>query len=363
MQESTTFVSLSELTEFPDTKPEGVRPVSLTLDITHLCPFRCPLCIERKAMRHSRRTSLSCKTACRLISQFADYGGRELLLYGGEPTAHPHFPTILRHAARNFPLVRVVTNGSFLVKPKIADAICEVAEETELSVRVSLNAGTPETHERLHRVKGFFHRVVRGMETIKRRCGTLNLGVSFLLEEANASEVYRAYEISRDVGAELFWLRPKTGLHGIGLLPLSRSACGTVLEAVWMIEEQQDNDSGPRLYVESWFLRFLESGDLPDISKPYPACYYCGAARLVITPPDPGVVWSCTYWRADMRFHIANLSEVPLGSAEFERLRIAANRRIFPPRDCSKVICNRNEANKAIWERLRTLSTVAVASA
>lgn len=314
-------------------------------------------------MVHSLRSSLLCETACRLISQFADYyGGRELLLYGGEPTAHPHFSTILRHAACSFPLVRLVTNGAFLAKPEIAEAICKASEETNLSIRVSLNAGTPETHERLHRVKGYFHRVVEGMRTLKGLCSTLNLGVSFLLEEANAGEVLLAYRISADIGADLFWLRPKTGFHGIGLLPLSRLACREVLDAVQKIKMQSDG-SGPRLYVEPWFLRFLEWGVLPDTSKPYSACYYCGAARLVITPPDPGVVWSCTYWRADMRFHVADLSEVPFGSDEFERLRIAANKRIYPPRDCAKVICNRNEANKAIWERLETRTPVLVTSA
>ena len=347
-------VSLAELDTFPNTTPDGVRPKSLTIDITHACPFRCPGCIEKKAMRHSRRTSLSCETACRLISQFAEYyGGKEVLLYGGEPTSHPHFPIILRHAARVIPLIRLVTNGALLKKPQIADAICEAAEETQLSVRVSLNAGTPETHEELHRVKGFFNRVVKGMETIRNRSEAVDLSVSFLLEEANASEVLQAYEISTRVGASLFWLRPKTGLHGIGLLPLSSSACEAVLEALWEIEARFESGLGPRLHVEPWFLSFLEHGVPPDTSKPYPACYYCAAARLVITPPEPGIVWSCTYWRADLRFFVADLSKVRFGSDEFERLRIAANRRIVPQRDCGKVICNRSEANKAIWERLQ----------
>jgi len=346
-------VSLAELDAFPDTTPDEVKPKSLTIDITHACPFRCPGCIEKKAMIHSRRSSLSCATACRLISQFADYGGREVLLYGGEPTFHPHFPIILRHAARTMPLIRLVTNGAFLAKPQITDAICEAAEETQLSVRVSLNAGTPETHEKLHRVKGFFYRVVKGMETIRNRSKAVDLSVSFLLEEDNASEVLRAYEISTRVGASLFWLRPKTGLHGIGLLPLSSSACEIVLEALWEIKTRFESGMGPGLHVEPWFLSFLEYGVPPDTSKPYPTCYYCAAARLVITPPEPGIVWSCTYWRADPRFFVADLSKVPFASDEFEQLRIAANRRVFPQRDCGEVICNRSDANKAIWERLQ----------
>jgi sulfatase maturation enzyme AslB (radical SAM superfamily) len=241
------------------------------------------------------------------------------------------------------PLIRLVTNGALLAKPQIADSICEAAEETRLSVRVSLNAGTSKTHEKLHRVKGFFYRVVKGMETIRNGSKAVDLSVSFLLEEDNASEVLQAYEISTGVGASLFWLRPKTGLHGIGLLPLSPRAREAVLEALWEIEARFESGSGPRLHIEPWFLSFLEYGVPPDTSKPYPTCYYCAAARLVITPPEPGIVWSCTYWRADLRFFVADLSKVPFASDKFEQLRIAANRRIVPQRDCRRVICHHPE--------------------
>ena len=112
---------LAELSAFPDVEPHEVRPTSLTIDITHRCPFRCPGCVEGKAMRHSRHTSLFVGTACRLISQFANQGGKELLLYGGEPTAYPQFGKVMRHAANCMEVVRVVTNGAFLEKPRIAE--------------------------------------------------------------------------------------------------------------------------------------------------------------------------------------------------------------------------------------------------
>ncbi len=341
-------LQLAELTSFPEVLPTEIPPTSVTIDITHACPFRCPGCIEGIAMRHSKHSSILVGTARRLISRFAEeYGVREVLLYGGEPTIHPHFGAIVRHAARCVPIVRVVTNGAFLEKPCVAKALKAAAEEAEVSVRVSLNAGTQATHEELHKVKGFFPRVVRGMKALKG--SNVNLSVSYLLEEANANEVLQAYLISTEVGATDFWLRPKTGVHGIGLIPLSQATRGVVLNVIERLTQQTD---APVFRVDSWFLRYLQSGCPPRTTKPYPMCYYCGASRLVITPPEPGVVWSCPYWRADKRFLVADLSEVPFGSPEFERCRIAAIQRIFPPSHCARVICNRNEANKAIWERL-----------
>jgi len=54
---------------------------------------------------------------------------------------------------------------------------------------------------------------------------------------------------------------------------------------------------------------------------------------------------------------------VPFDSDEFERCRIAAIQRIDPSRDCANVICNRNEANKAIWKNLKAKSVFTNAGA
>lgn len=305
---------LAELSRFPDAEPDRVRPTSLTLDLSHCCPFRCPGCIEGKAMSHSHHTSLLGETACHLISQFSDQGGKEVLLYGGEPTAHPQFDKVVLHAADCIGLIRVVTNGAFLEKRCIAEALWAAADNAKVTVRVSLNAGTPQTHEALHRVRGFFLHVVRGMKMLTAAGSHVQLGVSYLVEEANASEVVQAYDIAVEVGATDFWLRPKTGLHGIGLLPLSQTARQAVLEAVDCLQKRRRTQPAPRVHVKPWYLQFLKANRLPETTKPYPACYFCAASRLVLTPPEPGVFWACPYWRAHPRFHVANLSEVTFGS-------------------------------------------------
>lgn len=287
----------------PNTELDRVRPSSLTFDITHRCNFNCPECIEREGMRYSRHTDLLLSTVCCLISQFADQGGQEVRLYGGEPTVHKHFGTIVRHAAKCVDFIRVVTNGSLLKSPSVSEALKAASETAKLSVRVSLNAGMPQTHERLHRVSGFFPEVLKGIESLSS--SGIQLGVGYLVEEANANEVFRAYEITRECGATDFWLRPKTGLHGIGLAPMSLAARQAVLESIAKLM-QCDQVTDPKLHLQSWFPSFLEAELLPDTAKSYPACYYCAASRLVITPPDPGVVWACTYWRAHPRFHVAN---------------------------------------------------------
>jgi hypothetical protein len=305
-------------------------------------------------MCHSQHTALLTDTACRHISQFAEQGGKKIMLYGGEPTMHPQLPVVVRHATNCLGQIQVVTNGAYLEKPRVAEALWDAAEKANVVARVSLNSGKPETHAKLHGVPDFFWRVVKGMQGLQG--SRVRLGVSFLVEEANADEILLAYAIAQEVGATDFYLRPKTGLHGIGLESLSPEARAAVQASVDHLT-RPPLAPAPALHVPGWYVRFLETNRPPDTAKSYPACYFCAAARLAITPPDPGWAWSCTYWRADPRFHVADLSEVPFGSPEFERHRQAAIRRVNPSVDCAGVICNRHEANQAIWKRHRARET------
>jgi len=335
---------LAELREVPSGPPETIVPVSLTLDITHQCPFRCPGCIEAGPMNASRCGELSTTTACRIIDRFADAGGRELLLYGGEPTYHHQFDWIVRRAGRRGLDLRLVTNGSQLACPRVYGALLAASNSTRVAVRVSLNAGTPATHAALHRAPSRFARIVEGLKTITQ--GPIDVQIGLLLQEANARELRKAYNVAAEVGARALVVRAMTGRHGIGLVPLSRAARNAVLRAVADLSTRRQ---GPAFHIEPWHLEFLATGRQPQTRKEYLGCYYCGAARLVITPPEPGVVWSCPYWRNTPAFHVANLERTAFLSAEFERLRHAAIRRIDPRRHCRQVICNRHQANQKIY--------------
>jgi hypothetical protein len=261
---------------------------------------------------------------------------------------------VLRHAAGlGLRKIRVVTNGALLGKRRVQRALWEAAAQTKVRVRVSLNAGCEQTHDRLHGVSGFFPHILAGMKRLRADAERLKLGISFLADETNAAEALRAFELGQQVGATAFFVRPQTSSHGIGLAPLSGRACASLLSAVAAIRSRQQDPSAPRLFVARWYLDYLETGKAPDTAKPYPACYFCGALRLVVTPPEPGVVWSCAYFRSDPRFRVADLREFPFAGPAFGQRRRQAIRRIRPAVDCAGVICACNELNKAIWENLR----------
>jgi len=344
----------AELEALPGNGPEYVQLRSLTVDVTHECDFRCSGCIEGKAMNRSGRSVLTADSIKKHIYWFARQGGREILVYGGEPTNHRELPRILRDAAEKVEIVRVITNGANLNRRTVNEALRSASKNAKVTVRVSLNAGTSGTHAKIHRVKGYFYNIIDGMGLLTSGDSNVRLEVSYLVEEANYREIKLAFGKAGDAGAVAFSLRPKLGTHGIGLKSLSSAARASILADIKALDARKTGDR-LKLGVEPWYVRYLETGELPNTAKPYPACYFCAASRLVVTPPDPGVVWSCTYWRGSPRFRVADLAKTPFGSEAFERSRIKAIRRVKPWRDCRTVICNRNEVNKAAWRHFRTL--------
>ncbi len=127
-----------------------------------------------------------------------------------------------------------------------------------------------------------------------------------------------------------------------GLLLVTAYAPGTPLETFFERTQPAEQDRRSLLLAVAQAIEQAHERDLAH-----------GAltpSRIVVTPPDPGVAWSCTYFRADDRFQIANLAEAPLGSACFEELRLRAIRRIDPRVECCNIICNRADANQWIHD-------------
>ena len=91
--------------------------------------------------------SLSTGRLLDLIARLPALGARVVKCYGGEPLLHPDFALVLRAlAAKGLP-VFVSTNGA-----KLGGFISHLSLLREqVTIRISLNAGTESTHTRMTR--------------------------------------------------------------------------------------------------------------------------------------------------------------------------------------------------------------------
>ena len=180
-----------------------VVPLHVELSPTFLCNFSCPWCSCRSAreewseddvFRHPRSTQLTVMRMPRLeavIDHLAEHGV-EVMWVGGEPTMNPLLYAAAGHAHKRGLHQCLFTNGS-LFRP---DQAASLFDSHLVFIRLSLNAVTPEIHQRHHDYdprRRHGRRVLDNLGLLARlraedRSPTL-VGVSIVVDRGNVDDI------------------------------------------------------------------------------------------------------------------------------------------------------------------------------
>jgi radical SAM protein with 4Fe4S-binding SPASM domain len=95
-------------------------PPLIWLELTRRCNLTCAHCYIEGG--EARKDEMPASEFYRLIDEFADMGVWAIAFTGGEPTLHPEFGNLVRHARKRNLLVGVATNGMFLT-PDLLDSL------------------------------------------------------------------------------------------------------------------------------------------------------------------------------------------------------------------------------------------------
>jgi MoaA/NifB/PqqE/SkfB family radical SAM enzyme len=115
---------------------------------------------------------LDLPTAQRQIDDFVERGYFGVILTGGEPSLSPIVPEVARYASDRGLHVRMITNGSQLAKPGLAERY----REAGLSCfHVSIHSARPELEDFLTGVKGSFDLAMRALEHLGDVGATVNI--------------------------------------------------------------------------------------------------------------------------------------------------------------------------------------------
>ena len=124
---------------------EEFRPIHMRIGIMGACNMRCNFCNFHSPNEEnfydlfSFKDSIPTDKAVRLMQEFAATGGRAVTFCGsGECTIHPGYSKICAAAHEAGLRIGLITNGSRLSNPAVADCIAA----THTWVRIGLNAGT-----------------------------------------------------------------------------------------------------------------------------------------------------------------------------------------------------------------------------
>jgi MoaA/NifB/PqqE/SkfB family radical SAM enzyme len=218
--ELTPFTPLKLLRHAPKVEAmlrgEVVYPVSVEIDLSNVCPHDCPFCSfgtsTSQGYRQQNWVTFPPARMLTLLDEMAECGVKSLTFTGGgEPLVHRQAAAIFEKASEHFEW-GLVTNG-LLLKGAVADVIARHAK----FVRVSLDAGTEETHAYTHGLpEGQFqyHQILDNIRALREKSDAVNrderlvIGASFCVMDQNWRELYQGAKNVKDHGGDYLEVRP-----------------------------------------------------------------------------------------------------------------------------------------------------------
>ena len=281
----------------PDPAPPDQAPISINLDLTTACNYRCDHCIDWDILntkhRHDEETLRSS------ILTMVERGLRSVILIGGgEPTIYPGFSDFVGFLKDLELQVAIVSNGSR------GDKLLEVADRLEERdwVRLSLDAGSNELFRAMHKpVKKSLtlDEICEWVPKIKQRNPRFQMGFSYIIVWGGASrddvqihenvdEIVLATERARRYGFDYISLKPVLERGEEGAEVMDPDAASGERDAV-IARIRSEVDRAKALETKDFSvrvstnLRVLEEGSWRDYTKQPRVCHM-QALRQVLTP-------------------------------------------------------------------------------
>jgi hypothetical protein len=341
----------------PDPEPPAQAPISINLDLTTACNYRCDHCIDWDILntkhRHDEETLRS--SICTMVER----GLRSVILIGGgEPTIYPGFSDFVRFLKDLELQVAVVSNGSR------GDVLLEIADVLGPRdwVRLSLDAGSNELFRAMHKpVKRSLtlDEICEWIPRIKQRNPRFEIGFSYIIVWSGASresvalhenihEIALAAKRARDYGFDYIALKPvlERGADGAEVMD-PEAARSRIADVVARIHAELDVARGfasDKFAVRvSTNLRVLEEGSWRDYTRQPRTCHM-QALRQVLTPMG---TYNCPAHRGVEKARVAGTDAF----ANDEQARATGAQltalmdRFDASRECAEVTCLYNGVN------------------
>ena len=181
----------------------GYSLSTVFLDLsTKQCNFDCVFCDSK--FYNTKPQAFPKDVLFRIVDEIHTMGVDSVLLCGdgAEPLLHPDFVEVASRLHGYGCNLGVYTNGSYY-----DNFILNELKEFNF-VRISLNAGTSQTYQRVHGIKNE-NQFANTLDFIKKVAKiNLNVGISFLIIEDNIKEMFSAASLCKELGARFVEFKP-----------------------------------------------------------------------------------------------------------------------------------------------------------
>lgn len=344
--------------------PPIAGPISINLDLTTACNYRCDHCIDWDTLNSPHRFHDDTLRAS--IANLVDRGLRSVILIGGgEPTLYPGFTPFVGFLKDLGLDVAIVTNGSR------GDRLLEVADRLADRdwIRLSLDAGRDATFRKMHkpaRKDLGLDEILSWIPRIKARNSRFRIGFSFVIVwlgaerdgvplVENVEEIELAAERARDAGFDYISYKPVLERAESGAEVMSPDAASDRVDAV--IARIRHGIEGARRCSGKGFdvhvstnLRVLEQGNWRDFTVQPRRCHM-QAFRQVLSPDG---LWNCPAHRGVAKAQLGSRDAYATAteSTATSRQLTRSIADFDASRECREVTCLYNSVNWWLEKRV-----------
>ncbi|MGH8885526.1 MAG: radical SAM protein [Egibacteraceae bacterium] len=340
----------------------GPGPVSINLDVTTACNYKCDHCIDFEILNtgeaHGQDTLLESLVTLSLA------GLRSVILIGGgEPTVYPHFVNIVRAIKLLNLQCAIVSNGG---RPARLAAVADQLTPGDW-IRLSLDAGTEETFIAMHRpLRGVtLHGICEMVAEAKKINPEVRWGFSYIVSwpgltgpnlvplMTNTAEMARATVLAKESGFDYITFKPmlQRDSDGAETIRWPAGEAGERLRAEINAQLDQANEYEDESFSVLESLNMgkaaLDSDNrlhLEDPLRNQPKNCYMHFLRQVLTPTG---LYGCPVYRGNSKDQLGGpdaFAGIPRLLATLESTR--AHVGTFDARyECRNVACLSNAAN------------------
>ncbi len=132
-----------------------------TIELTRRCNAHCKHCIINAAVE--KDNEMSTDRIISLLEELHDEGCQMVTFTGGEPFMREDWPLFLQKAKALDMQIVMMSNGL-----KIDDSVIKTLKLFDVSLGISLDGATADTHDRIRGVKGIFDHFVEIIPKLKK---------------------------------------------------------------------------------------------------------------------------------------------------------------------------------------------------
>lgn len=340
-------------------------PLSINLDVTTACNFRCDHCVDMEILNTGIRYDHD-KLKDSLV-ELQRRGLRSVIVIGGgEPTVYPGFEEIIRHMKGLGLKVGVVTNGSGM--KKILD-VADCLDEQDW-VRLSLDAGTDETFQAMHKPRKdiTLDQICEGIPPVKAKNPRVKLGFSYIIVwrdceandtkiHENVEEIVMAAERARRYEFDYISFKPfltraeSNNAEIVGLTQEESRLAPIMAEVRRRVDEAKKLNTDTFHVIESTNLKVLENGTYRNYTD-QPVNCHMQYFRQVLSPLG---LFNCPVYRHVEQALIGDkhaYADTPTTKAT-QRSTLKLIETFNAHEECKEVTCLYNHVNWFVEDLIR----------